>query len=111
MEQHKAIIEEGVLDKKSTVLAIFPSPMMYAGPTEVSYARKVWRMIVQAVLTPLPVQVQWHAKSRMCAGVHFYIVGRDPAGMPHPDPPKRDIYQPSHGAKTLAMAPGMSYTQ
>ena len=35
MEQHQAILEEGVLDPKSTVLAIFPSPMMYAGPTEV----------------------------------------------------------------------------
>ncbi len=31
MEQHKAIMEEGVLDPDSTVLAIFPSPMMYAG--------------------------------------------------------------------------------
>lgn len=35
IEQHKAILEEGVLDPDSTVLAIFPSPMMYAGPTEV----------------------------------------------------------------------------
>ena len=31
MEQHKAIMDEGVLDPESTVLAIFPSPMMYAG--------------------------------------------------------------------------------
>ena len=36
MRQHHAILEEGVLDPDSTVLAIFPSPMMYAGPTEVS---------------------------------------------------------------------------
>ena len=35
MKQHQSILEEGVLDPKSTVLAIFPSPMMYAGPTEV----------------------------------------------------------------------------
>ena len=35
MEQHKAVLEEGLLDKDSTVIAIFPSPMMYAGPTEV----------------------------------------------------------------------------
>ena len=67
MEQHQAILEEGVLDPKTTVLAIFPSPMLYAGPTE----------------------VQWHAKSRLVAGANFYIVGRDPAGMAHPDPPKR----------------------
>ena len=31
MAQHQAIMEDGVLDKDSTVLAIFPSPMMYAG--------------------------------------------------------------------------------
>ena len=67
MRQHQAIMEEGVLNPKTTVLAIFPSPMLYAGPTE----------------------VQWHAKSRMVAGANFYIVGRDPAGMAHPDPPKR----------------------
>lgn len=86
MKQHQAILEEGVLDPASTVLAIFPSPMMYAGPTE----------------------VQWHAKSRMTAGANFYIVGRDPAGMPHPDPPKRDIYEPTHGGKVLSMAPGLN---
>lgn len=33
--QHEAILDDGSLDKASTVLAIFPSPMMYAGPTEV----------------------------------------------------------------------------
>jgi len=86
MEQHKAIMDDGVLDPESTVLAIFPSPMMYAGPTE----------------------VQWHAKARMSAGASFYIVGRDPAGMPHPDPPKRDIYEATHGGKVLSMAPGLA---
>lgn len=35
MHQHQAVLEEGVLDPASTLLAIFPSPMMYAGPTEV----------------------------------------------------------------------------
>ena len=35
IKQHHAVLEEGVLDPDSTVLAIFPSPMMYAGPTEV----------------------------------------------------------------------------
>lgn len=89
MKQHQAILEEGVLDPETTILAIFPSPMMYAGPTE----------------------VQWHAKSRMCAGANFYIVGRDPAGMPHPDPPKRDLYDPTHGARTLAMAPGLQHLE
>ena len=42
----------------------------------------------------------------MCAGANYYIVGRDPAGMPHPDPPKRDLYNATHGSRTLAMAPG-----
>lgn len=36
MAQHQAVLDDGVLDKSSTVLAIFPSPMMYAGPTEVN---------------------------------------------------------------------------
>lgn len=35
MKQHAAVLEEGVLDPDSTIVAIFPSPMMYAGPTEV----------------------------------------------------------------------------
>ncbi|KOB63476.1 Adenylsulfate kinase, partial [Operophtera brumata] len=34
MNQHKAVLNERVLDPQATVLAIFPSPMMYAGPTE-----------------------------------------------------------------------------
>jgi len=85
MEQHQAIMEEKVLDPESTVLAIFPSPMMYAGPTE----------------------VQWHCKARMATGANFYIVGRDPAGMPHPDT-KEDLYHPTHGAKVLTMAPGLT---
>lgn len=35
MKQHAAILKDKVLDPESTVVAIFPSPMMYAGPTEV----------------------------------------------------------------------------
>lgn len=37
IRQHEAVLDENVLDKANTVLAIFPSPMMYAGPTEVRY--------------------------------------------------------------------------
>jgi len=65
-------------------VSIFPSPMHYAGPTE----------------------VQWHAKARINAGANFYIVGRDPAGMGHPTE-KRDLYDPDHGKKVLSMAPGL----
>ena len=36
MRQHHAVMEERILDPENTVIAIFPSPMMYAGPTEVS---------------------------------------------------------------------------
>jgi len=35
IRQHQALMDEGVLEPNSTVMAIFPSPMMYAGPTEV----------------------------------------------------------------------------
>lgn len=38
MRQHAAILEEKILDPESTVIAIFPSPMMYAGPTEVGFS-------------------------------------------------------------------------
>ncbi|MCO5580252.1 hypothetical protein L7F22_034118 [Adiantum nelumboides] len=84
MKQHDKVLEEGVLDPETTVLAIFPSPMHYAGPTE----------------------VQWHAKARINAGADFYIVGRDPAGMGHPTE-KRDLYDPDHGKMVLSMAPGL----
>ncbi|CAL9048041.1 unnamed protein product [Musa banksii] len=84
MKQHEKVLEDGVLNPETTVVAIFPSPMHYAGPTE----------------------VQWHAKSRINAGANFYIVGRDPAGMSHPIE-KRDLYDADHGKKVLGMAPGL----
>ncbi|KAB0792413.1 lantern combined adenylyl-sulfate kinase and sulfate adenylyltransferase enzyme [Photinus pyralis] len=88
--QHQAILDDGVLNKHSTVLAIFPSAMMYAGPTE----------------------VQWHAKARMNAGANFYIVGRDPAGVPHPlgkaGSPDGNLYDVTHGARVLKVAPGLN---
>jgi len=34
----------------------------------------------------------------MSTGANFYIVGRDPAGMPHPDGGK-DLYEATHGSK------------
>lgn len=88
MAQHQAVLDAGVLSRQHTVLAIFPSPMMYAGPTE----------------------VQWHAKSRQNAGASYYIVGRDPAGMPHPcrsTYPDGDLFEASHGQRVLKMAPGL----
>ena len=36
MKQHDAVLEEKVLDPEATVVAIWPSPMSYAGPTEVN---------------------------------------------------------------------------
>lgn len=90
IKQHQAVLDEGVLDRFSTVLAIFPSPMMYAGPTE----------------------VQWHAKARMNAGANFYIVGRDPAGVPHPQgkdaTPDGNLFEVTHGSRVLKMAPGLN---
>ncbi|KAL6955899.1 Bifunctional 3'-phosphoadenosine 5'-phosphosulfate synthase 1 [Sarracenia purpurea var. burkii] len=52
IRQHQAVLEKVYWIVNKTVLAIFPSPMYYAGPTE----------------------VQWHAKARMVAGANFYIV-------------------------------------
>ncbi|XP_024358180.1 ATP sulfurylase 1, chloroplastic [Physcomitrium patens] len=84
MKQHDEVLAAGVLDPATTVVAIFPSPMHYAGPTE----------------------VQWHAKARINAGADFYIVGRDPAGMGHPTA-GRDLYDANHGKMVLSMAPGL----
>lgn len=84
IKQNKAVLAEGVLDPESTILGIFPSPMLYGGPTE----------------------VQWHAKARMNAGCQYYIVGRDPAGMKHPNG-ERDMFDPWHGKTVLGMAPGL----
>jgi len=90
MRQHEAVLDDKILDRESTVLAIFPSPMLYAGPTE----------------------VQWHAKARMIAGANFYIVGRDPAGVPHPEgkdaTPDGNLYDSTHGGRILKMAPGLT---
>lgn len=84
MRQHDAVLAEGVLDPKATVVAIWPSPMSYGGPTE----------------------VQWHAKGRMCTGANFYIVGRDPAGMGYPGQ-DHDLYDHTHGKRVLSAAPAL----
>src|SRR4051812_11430931 len=47
----------------------------------------------------------------MNAGAEFYIVGRDPAGLPHPAKANEDLYSPTHGARVLQMAPGLSRLQ
>ncbi|KDO33454.1 hypothetical protein SPRG_02261 [Saprolegnia parasitica CBS 223.65] len=83
VDQHVAILKEGMLDPASTVLAIWPSPMVYAGPRE----------------------VQWHAKSRKNAGASFFVVGRDPAGIKRSD--GQDMYAGDHGRYVLHLAPGM----
>lgn len=48
----------------------------------------------------------------MSAGANFYIVGRDPAGMPHPDGTNGtvdgNLYDGTHGGIVLRMAPGLT---
>jgi 3'-phosphoadenosine 5'-phosphosulfate synthase len=81
------------LDPETTVMAIWPSPMVYAGPTE----------------------VEFHAKSRRCAGASFFVVGHDPTGMKgsleavaHPD---NDLYDGDHGRYVLQNSPGIGDMQ
>lgn len=87
VKQHVAIIEEKMLDPSWTVMAIWPAPMIYAGPTE----------------------VQFHAQSRRNAGASFFVVGRDPAGMKGSDVavtyPDDDLYKGEHGRYVLQMSP------
>ena len=59
IKQHEALFESGILEKESTVMTIWPSPLYYAGPLE----------------------VLWHFSSRQFAGVNYMIVSRDPAGL------------------------------
>jgi len=95
VKQHEAVLEAGAeaggLDRATTVMGIWPSPMIYAGPTE----------------------VQWHAKSRRNAGAKFFIVGRDPAGLGSSEAWEKltgdeDVYNGDHGRFVLAMSPGMN---
>jgi len=94
VKQHEHVLEAGTshpggLDPATTVMAIWPAPMVYAGPTE----------------------VQFHAKSRRSAGASYFVVGRDPAGMKgspnavaHPDD---DLYDGDHGRYVLQNSPGI----
>jgi 3'-phosphoadenosine 5'-phosphosulfate synthase len=88
VNQHEAVLRDGMLDPDTTVMAIWPAPMIYAGPTE----------------------VQFHAKSRRSGGASFFVVGRDPAGMKGSaqaeSAPDDDLYDPEHGRYVLAMSPG-----
>ena len=98
VKQHEAVLAAGTthpggLDPDSTVMAIWPAPMVYAGPTE----------------------VQFHAKSRRSAGASYFVVGRDPAGMKgsmeavaHPDD---DLYDGNHGRYVLQNSPGIGDMQ
>jgi len=98
VKQHEEVLAAGVghpggLDPATTVMAIWPSPMVYAGPTE----------------------VQFHAKSRRSAGASYFVVGRDPAGMKgspnavaHPD---NDLYDGNHGRYVLQNSPGIGDMQ
>ena len=89
VKQHVAVLNEGMLDPKTTVMAIWPAPMIYAGPTEVIF----------------------HAKSRRNAGAGFFVVGRDPAGMKGSAEAATfkddDLYHPDHGRYVLQTSPGL----
>jgi len=86
MKQHQALIDDGTICSKHIILAVWPSPMFYGGPTE----------------------VLWHASSRVGCGITHFITGRDPAGVGHPEktPEKKGdstppLYNVDHGKKLL----------
>jgi 3'-phosphoadenosine 5'-phosphosulfate synthase len=88
VNQHEAVIQEGMLDKDTTVMAIWPAPMIYGGPTEVLF----------------------HAKSRRNAGATYFVAGRDPAGMKGSElavaHKNDDLYDGNHGRYVLTTSPG-----
>ena len=79
MKQHAALLTDGTLTPEHTILAVWPSPMYYGGPTE----------------------VMWHASSRVNCGITHFITGRDPAGVKHPEKDGVDLYDVWHGQKLL----------
>ena len=79
MYQHQALLDDGTLNPEHTILAVWPSPMYYGGPTE----------------------VLWHASSRVGSGITHFITGRDPAGVKHPEIAGKDCYDVWHGQKLL----------
>jgi 3'-phosphoadenosine 5'-phosphosulfate synthase len=87
VKQHVEVMAAGELHPDWTVMAIWPSPMVYSGPNE----------------------VQFHAKSRRVAGASFFTVGRDPAGMPYSSGPNEgdDLYHADHGKYVLMSSPGV----
>ena len=93
VSQHKEVMAAGELHPDWTVMGIWPSPMIYAGPREVLF----------------------HAKSRRVGGASFFTVGRDPAGMPYSSEPYysmgdlegEDLYHADHGRYVLMSSPGV----
>lgn len=85
IHQHQALIDDGTLPKDSIILAVWPSPMFYGGPSE----------------------VLWHASSRVGAGITHFITGRDPAGVGHPEKANTPLYDVWHGQKLLVHSKGM----
>ena len=79
MQQHQALLNDGTLNPEHTILAVWPSPMYYGGPTE----------------------VLWHASSRVTCGITHFITGRDPAGVGHPEKAGVPLYDVWHGQKLL----------
>jgi len=85
MKQHAALLSDGTLPPEHTILAVWPSPMYYGGPTE----------------------VLWHASSRVHCGITHFITGRDPAGVKHPENAALDLYDVWHGQKLLVHCKSM----
>jgi len=85
IQQHQAVLEEGVLDPQDTVLAIFPSPMQYAGPTEVNFMKTVHRPCYHYCFAQL-ILIFWESAElkmsastqhkclwRYCCSVYLYM--------------------------------------
>ena len=79
------MLDDGTLNPAHTILAVWPSPMYYGGPTE----------------------VLWHASSRVGSGISHFITGRDPAGVKHPEIKDQDCYDVWHGQKLLVHVKSM----
>ena len=74
-KQIQVHFQEGLLDPDTTIISIWPSFRLGAGPTE----------------------ALWQVSSRSNCGVTHFIMGQDPAGVKHPENKRIDCYNPDHG--------------
>ena len=88
-KQIQVHFQEGLLNPDTTIISIWPSFRLGAGPTE----------------------ALWQVSSRSNCGVTHFIMGQDPAGVKHPENKRIDCYSPDHGFDLADIVTSISNVQ